>query len=1175
MPVGELLGRTPRPSRWATGWRALVRWRDWSLPVKLSAVTLVPILIALALGIATIAGQVGRSDGYQRLDRLVALSGQIRTLADGLERERTQSAAGLTAGTVGGTLDLASARADVTEVLPLYIAAASRAVETEPSLRQSRDDAAAQLEKLEDIRQRASAGQLDPVQAIGEYTGITTALLAVDTAIAAGASEDVLGGTPSALHDLTVMKEQLSLSQALVTFGIARSGLAPSELNQLRTAELRLADRYTDFRAAASEQQRQEFTAAVGADVMENRDKLAKTALGDQGTPTEQAFRTLSVQSWNDASNAVIGKIGEVASRFGGQASSVSAELVDDASSGAGLLAVLLFGAMVLAVAVVFLITRQLLRSLKLLRARALDVAEKQLPEAVRNIQEGRSQGTDVHPVPVGSDDEIGEVARAFDKVHHQALRLATEQAAMRTGYGNVFVNLSRRSQSLVQRQLQLIERLERDEEDADQLATLFQLDHLATRMRRNNENLMVLSGAEPGRRSGQPVSATDVVRAAVSEIEQYQRVTVQPPPPVRLVGYAANDLMRLIAELLDNATAFSAPETLVTVATRLADDGSLCVDILDKGIGMNEAEVAEANARLSEAPTVDLATSRRMGLFVVGRLASRHRIGVTLHGGKDIVGVRATVSVPADLVMAAPGDPGPATGPITQRLAPVPPQQQPGGGLPRRQRPANGSSRPGMPTVPTQGGDRWPSATDLAGHTASGLNGHTHTQEPRPPSDQEISGTALFSPIPQDQTTPPPAQPPSTPQPRQAEPEPEPVAEAEPVAEEAAKPAKPVQDQPSEVELPSGKELFEAKNSTTLSEWWDQATTTPPQVAPQPTASETTPIFDEMLSAWFRSPAPEKSPAKAADKKEKKDNAEKKPGEKKAGEKKPAEAETSETAETSATAEAEATAEQEARNWDFASDKAFRTVQEVSQTTPSTFTQAGLPRRRRGEQLLPGSAMSSAPAAEPAAGSDLPVRDRAEVRGRLSSFQKGVKRGRKEAADKTAPATTQLPSAGTAEATETAPQAAVPQETARPQAPVPQAHGPETAVRPTASPAALPTRRPEKKPQAARPEPEPVAAVEQTDAWNFGSDEGWKAAQAVSQSVPSRTTSAGLPRRRSGEQLLPGSAGPPAGAVTPRPQRDAHDVRGRLNSFQQGIQRGRHRTAQATEANHETLEGE
>ncbi|RSN04526.1 histidine kinase, partial [Streptomyces sp. WAC 05977] len=324
-------------------------------------------------------------------------------------------------------------------------------------------------------------------------------------------------------------------------------------------------------------------------------------------------------------------------------------------------------------------------------------------------------------------------------------------------------------------------------------------------------------------------------------------------------------------------------------------------------------------------------------------------------------------------------------------------------------------------------------------------------------------------------------------------------------------------------------------------------APATPPTAAPK---SETTPIFDEMLSAWFRSPAPapEKPAEKPAAKKEK-------PGAKEPEEK---------------TAESAPTAEQEARTWDFASDKAFRTVQEVSQNAPSTFTQAGLPRRRKGEQLLPGSAASSVPAAEPAAKSELPVRDPANVRGRLSSFQQGVKRGRKEAAGKGTPAAAQP--ATTQSDTKPEQPAATEQAAAPEQSKAPEpAKAPETAARPAAPPAALPSR----KPQAASPEPEPVAATERTDAWNFGSDEGWKAAKAVSQSVPSRMTSAGLPRRRRGEQLLPGSAGPPAGAVTPRPQRDAHDVRGRLSSFQQGIQRGRHHTAQATEANHETLEGE
>ncbi|MEV6628866.1 nitrate- and nitrite sensing domain-containing protein, partial [Amycolatopsis sp. NPDC051114] len=903
MPVGELLGRAPRRSKGKDAWRALVRWRDWSLPVKLSAVTVVPIVLALVLGITTIAGQVGRSDEYQRLDRLVALGGQTRALTGALQQERTVTAAMLTEGTVGGTPELAAARKATDAAVGPFTAAQARASEVEPGVAGAAGAATAQVNNLGFLRRQVDGGQLDPAQAVTAYSGTTGSLIGLDTAATAGAGDGTLGGTPAGLHELLVAGEQVSLSQAMVSYGIARSVLSPSELATLRAAELRLADRLVDFRSAAGDTLQRDFAAIAEGGQAQSRARMVESVLNAPANAVDDAFRALSAADWNTASSAMRTQISQVADRLGASASATSEQLVDDASSRAGLLAVLLFAAMVLAVAVVFLITRQLLRSLKALRRSALDVAETALPEAVRNIQEGRVQGTAVVPVPVQTEDEVGEVARAFDKVHHQALRLATEQAAMRTGFGSVFVNLSRRSQSLVQRQLQLIEQLERDEEDADQLATLFQLDHLATRMRRNNENLMVLSGAEPGRRSGKPVGTTDMLRAAVSEIEQYQRVQVQPPPPARIVGYAASDLMRLVAELLDNATAFSAPETSVTVASRLGEDGSLNIDILDKGIGMNEAEVAEANTRLTEAGSVDLATSRRMGLFVVGRLASRHRIGVSLHGGKDIVGVRATVVVPAELVTAVTD--GPLTGPIG---APRQPQASPPAGnqLPRRQVNGHSRPRPMVPEQPTMGEERWPSASDLAGLT----NGH-RPADVRPPSDLEISGTDLFAPLPKDDPAPPPR--PTLP----------------PVPA-----VLPLPDPPRSGDLPSGKDLFSA-NETTLSDWWQQATATPaPAPTPAPDRSETTPIFDEMLSAWFREDKPAEKPAATAE------------------EAKPAEAEEAVPEKPAAAGEK--------RSWDFASDENFRTVQAVSKTEPTAFTDAGLPRRRRGEQLMPGSATPS-----------------------------------------------------------------------------------------------------------------------------------------------------------------------------------------------------------------------
>jgi signal transduction histidine kinase len=1224
VPVGQLLGQQPRrPSKW----RAITRWRDWSLSVKLAAVTLVPILIALVLGGITIVTQVQRSNDFERIDRLVVLSSDVRTLVDALQQERTRTAALLTQGTVGSSPELDAARAATDTALKPLSTDTSRVTQVDSAVSAPGTASNNSLARLGEVRQQIAAGQLDSVQALDAYSAMTNALLSLDTSLVAGMGDPSISGTVNALHDLQVAKEEVATSQVLLTYGVARGSLTPTQLNQLRTAEVRLADRLEDFRAAASGAQGQDFDRTVTGQDFDTRSRLVGSVLAAQGLTASDALDAISGEQWTGVSTTVVDSLRTVSTRLGDQVAATSGDLVDSSGTDAGLLAVLLFAALVLTAAVVFLITRQLLRSLRLLRTSALDVADRQLPAAVQNIQEGREQSAEVSPVVVGTADEIGQVAKAFDAVHSQALRLAIEQVAMRTGYSSVFINLSRRSQSLVQRQLQLIERLERDEEDADQLATLFQLDHLATRMRRNNENLMVLSGAEPGRRSGQPVTTADVLRAAVSEIEQYQRVVVQSPPTARVVGYAASDLMRLIAELLDNATAFSAPETQVTVSTRVSERGGLVIDIMDKGIGMNEAEVAEANARLTEAATVDLATSRRMGLFVVGRLAGRHHIGVTLHGGKDIVGVRATVAVPAELVMDLPD------------AMPVPQQQDPA--LPRR-RTVNGAGRPGaLTSLAGTSGTLGDGAAQPGPWTQ---NGHSGMLPPRPPSDLEVSGTALFSPIQPDDLG------------RQ---------ESQPAAEELPGGA-----------LPSGKALFEANTgSGALTEWWSAAAAEPP---PPPPARETTPIFDETLSAWFRSdsPAPKAEKAEAAEQVEESE----KPAEPEPEAEQPA-------AETHVTT-----------GWDFAADESFRAVQAASQAEPDSFTQAGLPRRRRGEQLMPGSATPDA-AAQPAESSSvtppLPTRDPADIRGRLSSFQQGVSRARHAARDQQS---TAEPQGATAEATnEPLPQrqpspgadvpglpqrqpreaswpdaeaaaaaATNPQPWRRPESPegpveqvadespLPRRQPPvgenslpqrrpvgenplpqrqqqptgenplprrqpaaERAAQPGAEANPLPRRRPAtdlpgrleppeqstetsgaflwQKPQfldepqvetsetqaplprrqGNQPETvaEPVAAAGES-AWSFATDESWRTVQAVSQAGPSGYTAAGLPRRRRGEQLMPGSASA-ASALGPRAQRDPQDVRGRLNSFQQGVRRGRHRSGQPAESEHETMEGE
>jgi signal transduction histidine kinase len=254
---------------------------------------------------------------------------------------------------------------------------------------------------------------------------------------------------------------------------------------------------------------------------------------------------------------------------------------------------------------------------------------------------------TRVQPIPINSTDEIGEVARAFDQVHREAVRLAAEQALLRGNINAIFTNLSRRNQSLIEGQLTLITDLENNEADPDQLENLFRLDHLATRMRRNGENLLVLAGEEPGRRWDQPVPLVDVLRAASSEVEQYERIELSGVPEAEIHGRAVTDLVHLLAELLENATTFSSPQTKVRVTATRLPDGRIMVEIHDKGIGLTAEDFADINHKLANPPTVDAAISQRMGLFVVGRLSDRHGIRVQLRPSGEQAGTTSLVMLP------------------------------------------------------------------------------------------------------------------------------------------------------------------------------------------------------------------------------------------------------------------------------------------------------------------------------------------------------------------------------------------------------------------------------------------------------------------------------------------------------------------------------------------------
>jgi HAMP domain-containing protein len=308
----------------------------------------------------------------------------------------------------------------------------------------------------------------------------------------------------------------------------------------------------------------------------------------------------------------------------------------------------------IVAVALVasLVVARSMVRPLRRLRSAALGVAQTQLPAAIEQLRTTNTGELDirVEPVGVSSRDEIGEVAGAFDTVHQEAVRLATEQAALRKSINDMFVNLARRNQTLIDRQLNLIEDLERDTDDPDEMAELFRLDHLATRMRRNQENLLVLASAEPAKRWSDPVALAHLLQEAMGEVEDFTRVELLTNDDAMVVGYATSDIVHLLAELIENATMFSPPHTPVRIATQAAANGYL-IEIEDQGTGMSDHDLLSANERLANPPEIDFALSRRLGFFVVGRLARRHGIRVQLrHSWYG--GVTALVLIPGALFM-------------------------------------------------------------------------------------------------------------------------------------------------------------------------------------------------------------------------------------------------------------------------------------------------------------------------------------------------------------------------------------------------------------------------------------------------------------------------------------------------------------------------------------------
>ncbi|WP_433599856.1 ATP-binding protein [Nocardia sp. CA-135953] len=339
---------------------------------------------------------------------------------------------------------------------------------------------------------------------------------------------------------------------------------------------------------------------------------------------------------------------------------SAMSSLVSNANTGAWTYTAVVIATILAALLLAVFVARSMIVPLHRLRLAALRVAESDLPHEVAQLRNGASpEDVPLEPMPIRSHEEIGQLARAVDDIHGQALRLASDQAQMRAQVNDMFETLARRSKSLVDHQLSLIEAMEYDEKDPRLLENLFRLDHLAARMRRNGDNLLILAGTRQRRSKSAPVEIADVLRAAISEVEDYERVKLGATPRGSLVEPAASDMAHLFAELLDNALRASPPETDVKFTFAQGHDQGMLIEVADRGIGMPPSEMADINRRLEQTAEPGPDTARHMGLFVVGRLAERHGLTVRLRPTFDTArdpGVTVTVQVPAGLIVLGQG---------------------------------------------------------------------------------------------------------------------------------------------------------------------------------------------------------------------------------------------------------------------------------------------------------------------------------------------------------------------------------------------------------------------------------------------------------------------------------------------------------------------------------------
>ena len=633
----------------------------------LLVVPLVSLVVLWAFAASITLGNALHEHNYNRL--ITLSSAPTDKLVNQVAQERQQTFTWLSTDPRPTETVLNASRNRTNAVVSAYRRMLAQTGGLRPASAQAAEDAVTRLlSRLPEIRASVDAETLSPAVAFTAYSNILDAVFAVYSAVEQVNSNLSVDRQTDASMDAAQALEYASREAALAG---AAAGAAASAHGQMTTSERRLfanavANQRLLIGSALGEfnpQLRAPWQRVYDSPLYHQFAALENRIAGSIGS---RAPVPVDVRTWQAVSRSFLGDLQDAQAQDGpplaAMASRLSSQLVLEAAlaAGVGLAAVLL------SVFVLLRYGRRLNGELTTLHDTAQRMAGRRLPDVVERLRKGEDVDVDAEspPPPPGTITEIARVAQAFATVQRTAVQAAVGQANLRKGVNQVFLNLSLRNQSLLHRQLGMLDSMERATGDPAVLADLFRLDHLTTRMRRHAEGLIILSGSTPGRGWRDPVSVVDVLRAAIAEVEDYVRVDVASESHDAVVGAAVNDVIHLVAELIENATTFSPPATRVEVRADVVGTG-FAVEIEDRGLGLSAGELAEINEQLASPPEFDLDSSDRLGLFVVGQLAARHGIRVSLrespYGGTTaIVLMPHSIIVRAGEVATARDTPGP-----------------------------------------------------------------------------------------------------------------------------------------------------------------------------------------------------------------------------------------------------------------------------------------------------------------------------------------------------------------------------------------------------------------------------------------------------------------------------------------------------------------------------------